>query len=332
MNDIRRIVLWVIFGFSMVLLWDQWQVHNGHRATFFPVGNKPVATAPAAAPGGATGSAANPASGVPAPVTSGAAPGASAAAQVPTAAASPAAAPVVREPVVITTDLFKLTFDAEGGSLVGAVLLAYPDSVHKDQRFKLLDESRERVYLAQTGLISSGGGAALPTHKTMMKVLPGPRTLEPGEGSLTVRFESPEIGGVKLIKSFTVKRGSYAIDVRHEVVNTGAAPVAPQLYLQLVRDGNKPPGESSFYSTFTGPAVYTDASKYHKVKFEDIEHNKTDIDKQSTGGYVAMVQHYFASAWVLPEGVKRDLFVRKVDTNLYAVGMIDPLASIAPGE
>ena len=93
-----------------------------------------------------------------------------------------------------------------------------------------------------------------------------------------------------------------------------------------MRDGSKlPRRESSFYSTFTGPAVYTEAKKFHKVDFSDIDKGKAEIDKESTNGYVAMVQHYFASAWILPDGIKRELFVRKVDTNLYAVGMIAPI-------
>ncbi|HRM95445.1 MAG TPA: membrane protein insertase YidC, partial [Alicycliphilus sp.] len=137
---------------------------------------------------------------------------------------------------------------------------------------------------------------------------------------------------VKLVKTWTLKRGAYDIAVRHEVVNTGTAPVSPQLYLQLVRDGNKPAGESSFYSTFTGPAVYTEAKKYQKVEFKDIENGKAEIDKSSSDGYVAMVQHYFATAWLLADGVVRDLFVRKVDNNLFAVGMITQLGEIAPGQ
>jgi YidC/Oxa1 family membrane protein insertase len=136
---------------------------------------------------------------------------------------------------------------------------------------------------------------------------------------------------VKLVKTYTLTRGSYAVAVKHEVLNVGSIPVAPQLYLQLVRDGNKPPGESSFYSTFTGPAVYTQAKKYQKVEFTDIEKGKVDVEKSSANGYVAMVQHYFASAWLLGDGQQRDLFLRKVDTNLYSVGMIAPLPSIAPG-
>ena len=96
-------------------------------------------------------------------------------------------------------------------------------------------------------------------------------------------------------------------------MNTGTAPVAPQLYLQLVRDGNKLPGESSFYSTFTGPAVYTEAKKFHKVDFRTSTRARPRSTRTSTNGYVAMVQHYFASAWILPDGVKRELFVRKIE-------------------
>ncbi|MEY2952209.1 MAG: hypothetical protein RLZZ401_296, partial [Pseudomonadota bacterium] len=195
----------------------------------------------------------------------------------------------------------------------------------------LLDDSRDRLYMAQTGLI---GAAQFPTHKTPMALVPGELRLKDGSDTLVVRFESPEAAGVKLVKTWTLKRGDYAIDVKHEVLNTSAATVAPQLYLQLVRDGNKPAGESSFYSTFTGPAIYTNEKKYEKVEFTDIEKNKADFQKQSSDGYVAMAQHYFVSAWILGkpgELVPRDLFMRKVDANLYAVGMITPLGDIAAG-
>ena len=166
-----------------------------------------------------------------------------------------------------------------------------------------------------------------------MTLKPGPRELAEGQNELNVVFESPDLGGVKLVKTWTLKRGDYAIGLKQEVVNTGSAAVNPQLYLQLTRDGNKPAGESSFYSTFTGPAVYTEAKKYHKVDFKDIENGKTDsVDKAADNGYVAMVQHYFASAWLLPQGTQRDIYVRKAGTNLYSVGEITHLGEIAPGQ
>ena len=324
MNDIRRTILWVIFGFSMVLLWDQWQVYNGNKATFFPTPGQPSATANAPA---------SAASGVPVAASSGASAlptaAATSPAQVPGTSAPATAAP--RERVVVTTDVFKLTFDTEGGSLVQAEFVKHIDMADKARNFVLLDESKERTYVAQSGLIAGATGGTFPTHKVVMTAAPGERTLKDGNDELVIKFESPDVGGVKLIKSYILRRGSYAIAVKHEVVNNGAAAVSPQLYLQLVRDGNKPVGESSFYSTFTGPAVYTEAQKYQKVEFTDIEKGKVDVEKQSQNGYVAMVQHYFASAWILGDGIKRDLFMRKVDTNLYSVGMIAPLDNIAPG-
>jgi YidC/Oxa1 family membrane protein insertase len=309
MNDIRRTILWVIFGFSLVMLWDQWQVYNGHQATFFPRPAQRTASAPA------------PASSVPAATSAPAAatPGGGLPA---TTAAAPAAQ---GEKITVTTDLLRLTFDTQGGTLVRTEFLKLAGD-SKDGTFVLLDESPTRTYVAESGLI----GGDFPNHKTVM-AFSGDKQLKDGADEMTVRFESPEKNGVKLVKTYTLKRGSYEIPVRHEVVNVGGAPVSPQLYLQLVRDGGKLPGDSSFYSTFTGPAVYTEAKKYHKVEFSDIEKGKAEVDKESNLGWVAMVQHYFASAWILPEGIKRELFVRKVDNDLYAVGMITPVATVAPG-
>ena len=327
MNDIRRTILWVIFGFSMVLLWDQWQVFNGQKPTFFP-----PATTAAKPPAVAN----TPASSVPAGVA--AVPGTTApvAAAVPSAipatpsADAPAAA-VKKERIVISNDVLTLSFDTEGGALVGSVFTKYADMNDKSKGFVLLDESNSRVYVAQTGLIGTSGAPSLPTHKTLMTALPGERKLQPGQNQVEIKFESPAVGGVKLVKTYTLKRGAYDLNVRHDIVNTGSEAVAPQLYLQLVRDGNKPEGESSFYMTFTGPAIYTEAKKYQKVEFSDIEKNKVDVEKKASNGFVAMVQHYFVSSWILADGLSRDLFMRKVDNNLYAAGMITPLESIAPG-
>ena len=124
MNDIRRTILWVIFGFSMVLLWDQWQVHNGKQATFFPsaTGKPPVAVGPSTTP--VTGS-------VPAPVVPAAA---IPAGQTTAAVASVIPAPLSalpREQVVVTTDVLKLTFDSEGGSLIRTEFLKYADTTDR---------------------------------------------------------------------------------------------------------------------------------------------------------------------------------------------------------
>jgi YidC/Oxa1 family membrane protein insertase len=318
MNDIRRTILWVIFGFSMVLLWDQWQIHNGKQATFFPNPPSKAAVAPATA--------------------------VSASAEVPVAAVTPGQAPVpspaaavASERFEVNTDVLKLTFDTQGGALVRTEFLQYLDSNDKTRNFVLLDDTKDRYYQAQTGLIGGAAPDSFPTHKSVMAVS-GDKSLKDGQDELKIIFTSQDTGGINLVKTYTLRRGAYDIAVKHEVINTGATALNPQLYLQLVRDGNKPVGESSFYSTFTGPAVYTELKKYQKVEFSDIKKGKADFEKESTNGYIAMVQHYFASAWILPPDVKRtfSLDARDVGATVadccYRATMITPLETVAPGQ
>jgi len=309
MNDIRRTILWVVFGFSMVMLWDQWQISRGNKPTFFP----PAAqTTPAPAP---VQTAATPAAVTPASA-------------LPQVGGAQASTETTAQRIDVQTDVLKLQFSTEGASLVRAELLKHRDVRRADSNVVLMDDSKERVYLAQSGLIGAASGAAWPTHKTPM-VFSGQTRLKDGENELNLVFESAPVGDVKLIKTYVLRRNSYAIDVKHDIVNLSAGSITPQLYVQLVRDGNKPEGESAFYSTFTGPSVFTAEKKYQKIEFSDIEKNNADFEKQTQQGYVAMVQHYFASAWLLDDSQQRELFARKIDTNLYSVGMVAPLPAIA---
>jgi YidC/Oxa1 family membrane protein insertase len=316
MTDMRRTLLWVVFTMSLVLLWDAWNKHTGQPSLFGP---QPRPAASAQAP-------AAPPSAIPAPSA------------VPTPSALPgsvapppgagAATTASAQTVTLTTDVLELTLDARGGDAVRAELLTQVDQNDRSKNVLVFDRSAERVYLAQTGLV---GAPDLPTHLTTYQIVPGETTLAAGRDTLSVVFESPEQGGVKLKKTLTLTRGSYAVQVRHEVVNTGATPLAPQLYTQLVRDGNPPPGESAFYFTFTGPVVYTDAKKFQKIDFADIEKGRAGHDPSADNGWVAMVQHYFFSAWLHNDKAPREFYTRKVDANLYAVGQIFPLGSLEPG-
>jgi YidC/Oxa1 family membrane protein insertase len=324
MTDIRRTLLWVVFTMSLVLLWDAWNKQNGQPSLFAGFG-KPQAVVAGAAPGGSSAASAGGAGGVPA------AAGLPAGVGAPGLPTSVAAGVPAGELVTVTTDVAKATFDSQGGSLVRLELLGLRDTVDLTRNVVLMDRSAQRLYAAQTGLITSQPGVALPNHLTQMTVVPGERTLAAGLKELTVRFESPSVDGHKLVKTYTFHRGQYTIDVRHEFINQGSAPLSPQLYLQLARDGNAPEGGSSFYSTFTGPAMYTEASKFKKIEFKDIAKGSADHDKASDSGWVAMVQHYFASAWLVPTPGPREFRTAKVRDNEYTIAMVLPLGEVAPG-
>ena len=343
MTDMRRTLLWVVFTMSLVLLWDRWTVHTG-QPSMFGGGPRPAATEQASPPT----SAAVPVAGVPTAST----------AAVPGAAAASAAAPTLPAPtpvapgsekITLTTDVVKATFDSQGGTLVRLELLDYQDTLHRrwyepfvglfsstDDRPKLpnvllFEQGAKRVYLAQTGLITAQPGLTLPNHLTQMTPVVSERTLRDGSNELQIRFESPAVDGLRLVKTYTLKRGDYTIGVKHEFFNDSHQPVTPQLYLQLARDGNPPEGESSFYFTFTGPALYTDAGKFQKIDFSDIEKSKAEYPKSADNGWVAMVQHYFASAWLLGGNEPREFRATKVADNLYSVAMVVPLGEVAAG-
>ncbi|MGN6659500.1 MAG: membrane protein insertase YidC, partial [Achromobacter mucicolens] len=311
--DIRRTVLWMIFSFSLLLLWNNWQIHNGKPSLF---GAPPAAStteSPAAA-NNATPS-------VPSAPTATAAP----ASTVP-GAATPI--PTRSEEVVITTDVLRLTFDTMGAQLVRAELLKYPATGQPDKPTVLLDRSTGLNYVVQTGVVGAPSGQSFPTHQTPFRLVSQERELT-GD-NLVVTFEG-ESGGVKVTKTFTLHRGRYDIDVRHDLANVGAAPVAPSLYLQIERDGNDPADTSSFYHTFTGFAVYSEQDKFQKSTFSDIQKKKASYIKEADNGWIAVVQHYFATAWVPPQGKPRTNELLEVQPNLYAGRSIEAVGDIAPG-
>lgn len=311
--DIKRTILWVIFSMSLVLLYDNWQRANGHASMFFPSAN----TQQAAPAGGASGAAAQ--GDVP-KANASATPGASAPGAVP--AAPQGAAQPAGEKVVVTTDDLRAEIDTAGGILSRLEMLKHHEKDGKP--VVLFERDANRTYMARSGLI----GGDLPNHTTVFTVAPGPRALD-GKDKLEVVLTA-EKSGVKFVKTYIFHKGSYVVDARFDVTNAGTAPVSPTLYLELARDGSKVE-QSQFYSTFTGPAIYTDADKYHKLSFEDIAKGKATVPAATTNGWVAMVQHYFASAWIPQAGKQHSFYAEQIDPNLYRVGIQQPLGQIAPG-
>jgi YidC/Oxa1 family membrane protein insertase len=319
----QRTILWVIFTMSLLFLWDAWQRHNG-QPSFFGGGSQ---TQPAPGASGPNGQGAAPRADntIPQPSTAVAPPAAPGA--VPGAA--PAATASGPQPVRVANDVMLIDIDPLGGVISRVELLRFRDSDDQQRNVVLMTERPGHVYVAQTGLVGPQG-TSFPTHRTPFTIEPGPRELAPGSERLVVSM-SAESGGVRLVRHYTITRGSYLIDVRNEVVNIGSEPVVPTLYMQLTRDSSKPAGENYFYSTFTGPVVFTDKDKFQKVDFGDIEKGKQSHTKTANDGWVGIIQHYFASAWVPTEGAPREFFTRRVDANLFSAGILQPLSEIAPG-
>ncbi len=339
MNEFRRTLLLVVLMMSLLMLFDKWRVYHGESSLLAPHPAARAVVAPQAASA----------------VVNNAPPVAAAATAASDAASAVVALPI--EDVTIQTDVVKAKLTTLGADLIDLDLLKYQDVDNHSEIWrqikglvgihdvvppkadvKVFDTSDSQFYAAQTGLTGLVGRDAL--KHGVMRLASTERTLADGKNELAVRFESPEIDGVQLVKTYTFHRGSYAIDVTHQVVNHSGAPIAPDLYLQLVRDGRVPPGGYfSGPSSYTGPSVYTEGS-FHKISFSDIDKGKEKgvIDPKATSqnGWIAMIQHYFSSAWILPPDTARSYSVGRYDAGIhgqttYFTALYTPVGTIAPG-
>ncbi|HRK85342.1 MAG TPA: membrane protein insertase YidC [Alcaligenes faecalis] len=308
--DIRRTILWMIFSFSLLLLWNNWQEYNGKPSLF---ASTPATSQTQAAPEPAANGS----------VPAGQQPSAPAALPTSSGVVSPSA-----QTVEITTDVYKLGFSTEGAQLAKAELLKYGSPEAPDQPMLLLDNSASSIYLAQSGMVGIAG-QNLPNHLTPFTLVSTERALT-GD-TLNVVFEATS-DNVKVTKTYTLHKGRYDIQVRHDIQNQSGAAITPSLYLQLTRDGNNPPDSSRLYSTFTGPVVYSSTDKFQKITFSDIDKNKATYAHNVDNGWIGMVQHYFATAWVPAQNVKRSNEVLKLGNNLYAVRTLEPVGTIEAGQ
>jgi len=316
--DIRRTILWMIFSFSLLLLWNNWQTYNGQPSLFGGV-SEPAAVAQGGAVGGAQALAA----------ANNAVPSAPASVSTSTPGV-PASTPAAQaETVVVTTDALRLTFDTAGAQIVRAELLKFPSTDDPAQPTVLLERSAASTYVVQTGVIGAPQGQSFPTHLTPFKLVSQARALR-GE-SLDVVFEAQD-GDLSVVKTYTLHKNDYRIDVKHQLRNQGTVSLEPSLYLQITRDGNSPPDTSKFYRTFTGPAVYSEQEKFQKVDFSDIEKHKGTYLRDTDNGWIAMIQHYFVTAWVPAQGKPRTNDLIQIQPNLYAARLIEPVGTIAPGQ
>jgi YidC/Oxa1 family membrane protein insertase len=300
--DNRRLILLLVFSFSLIMLWDAWQKQSQPKLA-------PTAkTAPTA--GAAAGA-------VPTPTLPPAGPAA-----VPGAVPGSAAVVAGAATAKIRTDLYVAEISSLGGDITRLELVRIPRPKTSRRISCVFDNGGKHIYLAQSGVIGEG----MPNHKTEWKLVAGEHVLKDGEQKLEVRLEAPAANGGKVAKTYVFQRGSYQIEVRHEGVAPGA-----HAYYQITRDGKPAEGQNNSMMmgvvTFTGPAVFTDAEKFQKVEFADILKNKAKFAQKADNGWLAMVQHYFVAAWLPAAGTQREYFMRKVGEDLYSAGVILPVGA-----
>ena len=255
---------------------------------------------------------------------------------------APGAAPFKREIITITTDVLKVDIDTAGGVVRRLELLKYKQTGHpgwfggcfglfevlqaasrQHQNEVLFDEGADHAYLAQTGLVG-GAGPAEPQHRLRRQARRA-HDRRQQRGAAGARAGAGRRQADQDLHLPSAVR--YVIDLRHDVTNVGAAPVAPSLYLQLLHDGNKPEGDTFFNSSFTGPTLYTPAEKYQKLDFgrsrrrAKTRKHADQVEQRLDRDFAALLRVRLCPAG---RSTARDIYTKKVDTNRYAIGTVHP--------
>lgn len=307
--DIQRIVAFVVFSFSLLLLWEAWQDYNRPKpevqAQSGAAESKPVEDVAGATPE----------------------PGRSLRAEDPKEEPGETRSGARAK---IITDVLVAEIDANGGDIRQLVLTNYLHQEKSDAPMRLFEEKSDRNYFAQFGFV----GAGLPTHKTPFELVPGEYRLKDGEDTLKIELRA-KLEHSEVVRTYTFRRGSYLIEVNTRVENRGKEVIEGFPYYQFLRHGKAPEGQSWMVYTFTGPAVYTEAGKFQKINFDDISKGQAEHVKEARDGWLAMVQHHFVAAWLMPEAagdLPREFYTRALGNDEFTSGMILPAMIIAPGE
>lgn len=231
----------------------------------------------------------------------------------------------------IKTDVLDITIDTLGGNIVRGFLVAYPEQLHSAQPYQLFSDDPAKVYVAQSGLVGSNGPDSLQGQANY-QVTSTDFQLKPGQDQLTVNLQWTDNKGLVVNKSFIFHRNNYVIDVNYQVTNHSSNAWTGQFYSQLERKKIPPPSHGMFaLNPFVGGAISTDTKPYEKLSFSKL--SEENINQPVTNGWVAMMEHYFLSAWVPPANQTFNYYSHADNNNeIYTLGMLSSPATVKPGE
>ncbi|MAC15083.1 MAG: membrane protein insertase YidC [Alcanivorax sp.] len=235
----------------------------------------------------------------------------------------------------VNTDVLRVEIDPQGGDIVRLALPEFPHHVDTpDQPFVLLEQDASRTYVAQSGLIGKNGTDS-SAGRPLWSAAKQSYQLDEGTQELNVDLTLRQDNGAELVKRFTFERGSYLVRVSHIVRNQGNSEWSGALYGQIKRDGSEDPGLSNSgfipMPTYLGGAYWDSKKPYNKLDFEDMSENPLDLTVQ--GGWLAMAQHYFVTAWV-PDAQQKNHYssVHLEKRGQYLLRFVSPTLKVAPGE
>ena len=334
--DNQRLLLWAALGFLLLQVWTSWQQDYAPRPQPGVVTNTtggdqtdapPVVNGPSVNGTSVNGidqseplTAVSPSDDIPTPVSNG-----ETAAVVPQDGGQTTGA----DEITVTTDTLKVTISSKGGDINAVRLLQYPTALETpDDPFVLMNDTDAEYFVAQSGLQSSNGDA--PNHHALFNTEQTEYTLQDGQDELKVPLTWQSEDGISVTKTYTFKRDRYLIDLDYDIQNNSGAAKSFNQYRQLRRKPVTDDETQNFIYTFIGGVVSTDQDPYEKIKFEDFD--DATNQSQTTGGWAAIIEHYFLGAWIPAQDEVSNVYTKTVGTpRRHIIGLQSGSVQVADG-
>ncbi|HDZ46482.1 hypothetical protein LCGC14_0087880 [marine sediment metagenome] len=229
-----------------------------------------------------------------------------------------------RDFIAVTTDVLDVRIDPHGGDIVYAALPQHKLTLDSDRNYVLLSDNDNRSYVARSGLQLDGQASRIAFTPENSEY-----RLGDNDDQLSVDLTA-EVNGVDVIKRLTFERGSYAVNVNYYLANNSDAPVSARFIGQLARDNSPDPssGVAMGMSSYLGAAYSTPDARYEKIDFGDIQ-SRSFENREAQGGWIAIIQHYFVSAWAPQQDQQNLYYVTTDSSNRNVVAFAGPTSSIA---
>lgn len=311
--DFQKLILWIAIAAVSVMLINEWQVFKEEKTTV--INSTQTATTPASAPNVASSN-----GDLPQMIQPG-----SEGVEISTSVSQ-------LNLITVETDLLRVVIDTEGGDIIQADLLKHKDNVkNPNSVLRLLQNDQVRTYIAQSGLIGPNGTDTNDGRPTF--VADESNYTLGNDSELNVDLSYRDDAGVLITKRYTFRRNSYVIDQTYIINNMSDAPWQAALFGQIKRDSSKDPSASDSgmgMQSFLGIAATTDEERYKKLAFDEIAEEPFKAMVQ--GGWIAMSQHYFLSAWVPNQNSTNNFGALVSKSGLNIARFTMPLVEVAAGQ
>ena len=229
--------------------------------------------------------------------------------------------------IQVDTDVLSMKIDSRGGDIVSVKLPEFELTKGGEEPYTLMRRVEGFEYVAQSGLIGRDGPDDARNARPVYQSSQPAYKLADGSNELIVPLQYSH-NGLVVEKRFIFTPGKYDVRVEYLLHNTSDEVKTVQPYQHLVQGIDNGESSSMMMPIYRGAAYGTTSERYNKYDFDEMK--EKNLLEATSGGWVAMLEHYFVGAWIPDANADNQLY-SMVRNGQGVIGAKGPAVNIEPG-